>query len=133
MWPDETVQSDQLSACKTALVPAPRAVPAVPLLGCKTGTSTIRCRAAAQFNRQALPMRDQRDSAPFYARRTYRLVSGLFGTFLICVGLYALLFAGPLTALSIAVGLALVVLGGNMVVAAYSGRESWLSRLGPLP
>jgi len=78
-------------------------------------------------------MRNQRDNAPFYAKRTYRLVSGVFGTFLIGTGLYALLFAGPMTALSVAVGLALVVFGGNMVAAAYSGRESWLSRLGPLP
>lgn len=78
-------------------------------------------------------MKDQRGSVPFYAKRTYRLVSGTFGTFLIGIGLYALLFAGPLTVLSVAVGLALVVFGGNMAVAAYSGKESWLSRLGPLP
>ena len=43
-------------------------------------------------------MRNQRDNAPFYAKRTYRLVSGVFGTFLIGTGLYALLFAGPMTA-----------------------------------
>ena len=68
---------------------------------------------------------------PFYAKRTYRLLSGVFGAFLTAVGLFVLLFTGPLTALSVVAGIALVFLGGNMAIAAYCGKESWLSRLGP--
>lgn len=78
-------------------------------------------------------MKDQRDTMPFYAKRTYRLLSGVFGAFLTAVGLFILLFTGPLTALSVVAGIALVFLGGNMAIAAYCGKESWLSRLGPLP
>ena len=65
--------------------------------------------------------------------RTYRLLSGCFGVFLAGIGLYALVFAAPLTLLRVAAGAGLVLLGGNMVVAACKGRESWLSRIGPLP
>ena len=78
-------------------------------------------------------MKDQRESTPFYAKRTYRLLSGAFGAFLIGVGLYALLFAGPLTALRLAVGIGLVLFGGNMAASAYAAKESWLSRIGPFP
>lgn len=70
---------------------------------------------------------------PFHARRTYRLLSGIFGAFLAAVGIFILLFNGPLTALSVVAGIALVMLGGDMLLAAYSGKESWLSRFGPLP
>lgn len=75
---------------------------------------------------------DQREQKPFYAKPTYRLMSGAFSAFLMGVGIYVLLFSGPLTALSVIVGLALVVFGGNMAFTAYFGKESWLSRLGPM-
>ena len=78
-------------------------------------------------------MRDQQDTMPFYARRTYRLLTGVFGVFLAAVGLFVVLFSGSLTALRVAAGIALLVLGGNMALAAYGAKESWLSRLGPLP
>jgi len=78
-------------------------------------------------------MKDQRESTPFYARRTYRLFSGLFGAFLVAVGLYALIFATSFSALRVVVGAALVVLGANMARSAYAAKESWLSRIGPLP
>ncbi|MBB5273789.1 uncharacterized membrane protein HdeD (DUF308 family) [Quisquiliibacterium transsilvanicum] len=63
----------------------------------------------------------------------HRLFLGVFGVLLMGVGLYALFFAGPFTILQLAGGSALVLLGGNMVVSAWRARESWLSRLGPLP
>ncbi len=70
----------------------------------------------------------------FYAGRSYRLLSGAFGAFLAGVGVYALFFAGePWDALRLAVSLGLMVLGANMVLSAYAAKESWLSRLGPLP
>lgn len=56
-----------------------------------------------------------------------------FGLFLVTVGLYALLFVAPLTAPRVIAGVVLVVLGCNMLAAAYRAKESWLSRLGPLP
>jgi uncharacterized membrane protein HdeD (DUF308 family) len=78
-------------------------------------------------------MSERNENTPFFARPTYRLLSGIFGVFLVCVGLYVLLFAGPLTALSLIAGVALVALGGNLTISAVGARESWLSRIGPLP
>mgnify|MGYP001229670524 CR=1 FL=1 len=78
-------------------------------------------------------MKDKRENTPFYARRTYRLLSGSFGAFLVGVGLYALFFEGPLTALRLAASVGLVMFGGNMAASAYAAKQSWLSRIGPLP
>lgn len=78
-------------------------------------------------------MKAQRESTPYYAKHPYRLLSGAFGTLLIGVGLYALLFAGPLTTLHLVVGPGLVLLGGNLLASAYAAKESWLSGIGPLP
>lgn len=70
---------------------------------------------------------------PFYARKRYRWLAGIFGLFLIGVGIYAVLLTGGSSMLRFVAGFALGVLGGNMVLSACLGRESWLSRLGPLP
>ncbi|MDP2267938.1 MAG: hypothetical protein Q8K46_02110 [Deltaproteobacteria bacterium] len=81
----------------------------------------------------AMPMRDPHERTPFYAKRIYRLLSGALGAALIGVGLYALMLAGPLTVLSAVGGIGLILVGGNMVASAYASKESWLSRIGPLP
>jgi len=63
----------------------------------------------------------------------HRLFAGGFGVFLMGVGIYAIFFAGAFAILPFVGGSALVLLGGNMVLSACRNRESWLSRLGPLP
>lgn len=78
-------------------------------------------------------MNDRTESAPFYAKPVYRLVSGALGSALLGVGFYALIFTGALTMISAAGGIALVLFGGNMVFSACASRESWLSKIGPLP
>jgi hypothetical protein len=78
-------------------------------------------------------MRDQHECTPFYATPIYRVLSGAFGAVLSSAGVYALLFAGPLTPLSLVGGIGLVVFGLNMVASACAAKESWLSRIGPLP
>jgi hypothetical protein len=70
---------------------------------------------------------------PYYARSTYRFATGLFGLFLVGVGTFVLLRATTTAAIRVTSGLVLILLGGNMVLCAYRGKESWLSRLGPLP
>ncbi len=75
-----------------------------------------------------------RERPPFHAKRGYRLFSGVFGAFLLGVGVYALALGfAPMSALHLVGGIGLVLVGGNMVVSAYAAKESWLSRLGPLP
>ena len=91
--------------------------------------STVTMRFDGSFG---IDMQRPRADTLFQGR-TYRLLSGCFGLFLAGIGVYALVFAEPLTLLRLAAGAALVVLGGNMVAAAWKGRESWLSRIGPLP
>jgi uncharacterized membrane protein HdeD (DUF308 family) len=78
-------------------------------------------------------MTDRRSDPPFHARPVYRLVSGVFGLCLVGVGVYALFFVGPPDALQSLGGAVLMLLGGNMLLAACRARESWLSRIGPLP
>jgi small neutral amino acid transporter SnatA (MarC family) len=70
---------------------------------------------------------------PYYARSIYRLASGLFGLFLVGVGVFVLMRATTTAAIRVSGGLVLVLLGGNMVLSSCRGKESWLSRLGPLP
>jgi hypothetical protein len=69
-----------------------------------------------------MPLRNQNETTPFYAKRIYRVLSGAFGALLIGTGLYALLFTGPMTPLSLAGGIGFVVFGGNMVASAYAAK-----------
>lgn len=75
----------------------------------------------------------RREGKPFYAGRTYRLITAAFGLLLIGVGCYALFLADTAGVIRFAGGTAFVAVGGNMVWSAVAARESWLSRLGPLP
>lgn len=78
-------------------------------------------------------MTDQRASQPFYAGRMYRLLTAVFGLFLTGVGFYVFLFADTSPVVRLLGGSVLVMLGYNMVSSACQAKESWLSRLGPLP
>lgn len=78
-------------------------------------------------------MTHQEESQPFYARKLYRFLSSGFGLFLMGIGFYILLFADTSIILRFVVGSVIVLLGINMVVSAYKAKESWLSKLGPLP
>jgi len=76
---------------------------------------------------------DSPSSQPFFERPMYRRLSGVFGIFLMGVGVYVALYGYTSMLVRMAAGALLVVSGGNMVVSAYRAREAWLSRLGPLP
>jgi small neutral amino acid transporter SnatA (MarC family) len=78
-------------------------------------------------------MKETSGVRPYYERSIYRLATGLFGLFLVGVGFFVLLRATTPAVIRVTGGLVLVVLGGNMVLSSCRGKESWLSRLGPLP
>jgi uncharacterized membrane protein HdeD (DUF308 family) len=78
-------------------------------------------------------MKETSGVRPYYERSTYRWATGLFGLFLVGVGFFVLLRATTTAVIRVSSGLVLVVLGGNMVLSSCRGKESWLSRLGPLP
>lgn len=84
-------------------------------------------------NRPERGVTDRGAGKPFYAGRTYRLITAAFGLLLIGVGCYALFLADTAGVIRFAGGTAFVAVGGNMVWSAVAARESWLSRLGPLP
>ena len=76
-------------------------------------------------------MTDQRSRPAFYTGPIYRVLMGAFGLFLIGIGLYAI-FADP-SAMRIAGGVAIAIVGCNSVYASYNSKESWISKIGPLP
>ncbi|CAG0933955.1 MAG: hypothetical protein EFKGCFLK_00677 [Rhodocyclaceae bacterium] len=78
-------------------------------------------------------MNDQRKAAPFYAKPIYRLLTGIFGACLVFTGLYVMLLTSPPAVLHLAAGIALFAFGANMVFSALAAKESWLSKIGPLP
>ncbi|KAF1697084.1 hypothetical protein [Pseudoxanthomonas koreensis] len=78
-------------------------------------------------------MGDERTKQPFYAGTTYRRVSAVVGTIVVVAGFYALLFAETDPVLRIPGGIGIILIGGNLAWSAWKARESWLSRIGPLP
>jgi hypothetical protein len=62
-----------------------------------------------------------------------RIVSAGFGFFLLSLGLYVLVLGDSPAAWRFIGGAVLVALGGNMLRASYTGKPSWLSKVGPLP
>jgi small neutral amino acid transporter SnatA (MarC family) len=78
-------------------------------------------------------MADKPAIRPFYTGKLYRLLSAAFGSLLLGAGFYALFFAETQVVVRITGGVALILIGFNMVWSAYKAKESWLSKIGPLP
>lgn len=64
---------------------------------------------------------------------TERILAAAFGLFLAGVGVYTAFLSGAPLHWAVLVGGGLTLLGGNLAYSAFSGRPSWLSRVGPLP
>jgi hypothetical protein len=62
-----------------------------------------------------------------------RIAAGMFGTLLLGVGLYALIFSEASPAWRYLGGLAFVALGIDAVYGAATGKEPWVRKIGPLP
>jgi hypothetical protein len=62
-----------------------------------------------------------------------RIFSAVFGLFLLSIALYVLVLGETPAAWRFIGGAVLAVLGANMLYASYTGKRSWLSRVGPLP
>jgi uncharacterized membrane protein HdeD (DUF308 family) len=86
------------------------------------------------LSREESSMTEESERPPYYTGRAYRVVSGVLGAVVLVVGIYALVFGvPPMNALRLGVGILLAALGGNLMVSAYTAKESWISRIGPLP
>ena len=62
-----------------------------------------------------------------------RTFSAVFGLFLLSIGLYVLMLGETPAAWRFIGGAVMAMLGGNMLYASYTGKPSWLSKVGPLP
>ena len=78
-------------------------------------------------------MANHRATPPFYARRAYRVITGVLGLLFAGVGAYVMALAVVDLPLRVGVGLVIVLPGANMLWAAVQAKASWLSKLGPLP
>lgn len=62
-----------------------------------------------------------------------RVFSAVFGALLTGIGVFALVQDHLSPVWRLCGGLGVVLLGLDSIVAAYRGKASWLSRIGPLP
>lgn len=63
-----------------------------------------------------------------------RVCSGVFGLFLLGLGLYVLVSEQLVSGvLHYGFSLVLLVLGGNALYSAWQGKDAWLIKIGPLP
>ncbi len=62
-----------------------------------------------------------------------RIFVGVFGAFLLGVGIYVLFFGVVPAFWKYLAGAVLAALGANAVLGAFTGNRPWISRIGPLP
>ncbi|MEB2345896.1 MAG: hypothetical protein OZ948_14290 [Deltaproteobacteria bacterium] len=77
-------------------------------------------------------MNEPEPGEPFHSRTVYRLISAALGVSLTSIGIGGLLLGSGYTMFRIAASLAFIVLGLESIWSACAGRESWLSRIGPV-
>lgn len=68
----------------------------------------------------------------YYRGRIYRVLSGLFGVFLVAVGIYVMFFGVVGVLMRISVGLLITLLGVDAVWSAMRSKQAWIIQLGPL-
>lgn len=76
-------------------------------------------------------MADDQDVDRYFSGTIYRILSALFGLFLVSVGVYAIFFGvvGPFARVSL--GLAITVLGAETLWSSVQSKQSWLAKLAP--
>ncbi len=74
-------------------------------------------------------MRDDRDPDRYFSGNLYRLLIGLFGLFLMVLGIYVVFFGVVDPLIRVVVGVLISVLGAEAVWSAIKSKASWLARL----
>ncbi len=76
-------------------------------------------------------MKQNKNIDHYFSGSIYRIFSGLFGIFLIVVGI-AVFFVGVVAPiLKLIFGIIIILLGAESVWAAIHAKQSWLTKLGP--
>ena len=76
-------------------------------------------------------MAGDQDINRYFSGTIYRVLSGLFGLFLIGVGIYAIFFGVVGLFARVSVGLVITVLGAETLWSSVQSKQSWLAKLGP--
>ena len=76
-------------------------------------------------------MEDDQDINRYFSGTIYRVLSGVFGVFLIAVGIYAIFFGVVDLFARVSIGLAITVLGAETLWSSVKSKQSWLAKLGP--
>lgn len=76
-------------------------------------------------------MKPHDDIHRYFSARVYRWFSGVFGAFLVGVGIYAMFFGVMSPIVRISVGLLIAMLGAESIWSAVMSRQSWLAKFGP--
>ncbi len=77
-------------------------------------------------------MKDDQDINRYFRGRIHRVLSGLFGLFLTCLGIYVVFFGVVDPLIRIGAGLIITLLGAETVWSAIQSKQSWLAKLGPI-
>ena len=67
----------------------------------------------------------------YFSGTIYRIFSGLFGIFLIVVGIVVLFIGVVAPILKLIFGVIIILLGAESAWAAIHAKQSWLAKLGP--
>ena len=76
-------------------------------------------------------MADDQDINRYFSGTIYRVLSGLFGLFLIGVGTYTIFFGVVGFFARVSLGLVITVLGAETLWSSVQSKQSWLAKLGP--
>ena len=76
-------------------------------------------------------MNQDQNTNRYFSGSVYRLLSGLFGVFLLVLGIYAVFFGVVDLPIRIVLGVLIAVLGAETIWSAIQSRQSWLAQLGP--
>ena len=76
-------------------------------------------------------MKQDQNTNRYFSGSVYRLLSGLFGVFLLILGIYAVFFGVVDLPIRIVLGVLIAVLGAETIWSAIQSRQSWLAQLGP--
>ncbi|MEO8837474.1 MAG: hypothetical protein ABI351_02045 [Herbaspirillum sp.] len=74
-------------------------------------------------------MTDHQDRNPYYARTVYRIVWGVSGFFLACLGIFVVFFGVVDLPIRIGMGLVIALLGVDAVWSSIQSKPSWLAKL----
>lgn len=76
-------------------------------------------------------MAQDHDINRYYRGPIYRVLSGLFGVFLIAIGIYAIFFGVVGVLMRVSLGLLITLLGTDALWSALRSKQAWITRLGP--